>query len=255
MPIHTAAPPWVSRRRVLLTMLLLSLGWPAGLKASDCVDDFKRVAFVPLEKAAILAGKVPHIAAEVEKARDELQRKGISCSLGDLLDDRRDNYEFHGLWIDTRIKSDPQAELYVEPPQGDTLTIRYGGMENVDGCFIQAEHTQMVRMIRRGQEMAARYNAASDKKAQFLRALDAQANKIEGLSMSFSPRFEILMGFTSEEDMRQTLSRTRQITIDYFPNPQDAAPWVENDLRITYHLHDHQTVVKFVGNVPLTILK
>jgi glycogen synthase len=113
----------------------------------------------------------------------------------------------------------------------------------------------MLRMIRFGLEMAERYNAASDKKAQFLRALDAQAGKIEALSMSFSPRFEILMGFANEEDMRQTLSDTRHITIDYYPNPQDAAPWVENDLRVTYHLDDHQTVVKFVGKIPLTILK
>lgn len=257
MPTHTAAPPGVSRQRGVLTLLLLFLGWswPLALKASDCIDDFKRVAFSPLEKAAILAGKVPHIAAEVEKARDGLQRQGITCFAAELLDGRRDNYEFYGLWIDTRVKSDPRAELYVDPPQGERLVIHYDGMENVDGCFIQAEHTQMVRMIRRGQEMAAHYNAASDKKSQFLRALDAQANKIEGLSMSFSPRFEILMGFASEEDMRQTLSRTRQITIDYSPNPQDAAPWVENDLRITYHLYDQQTVVKFVGNIPLTILK
>ena len=257
MPTHAAAPLWAILRAIVLAMLLLLVGSgePATLNASNCVDDFKRVEFSTLERAAILAGKVPHIAAEVEKARDGLQRQGISCSVAELLDGRRDNYEFYGLWIDTRVKSDPQAELYIDPPQGERLIIHYDGMENVDGCFIQAEHTQMLRMIRIGLEMAGRYNAASDKKAQFLRALDAQAGKIEALSMSFSPRFEILMGFASEEDMRQTLSRTRHITIDYYPNPQDAAPWVENDLRVTYHLDDHQTVVKFVGNIPLTILK
>ncbi|MFH0781919.1 MAG: hypothetical protein V2B20_08200, partial [Pseudomonadota bacterium] len=66
---------------------------------------------------------------------------------------------------------------------------------------------------------------------------------------------EILMGFASEADMRQVLTRTRHISIDYYPNPRDAAPWVENDLRVTYHLEDHRTVEKFVGVVPLSILK
>jgi len=191
----------------------------------------------------------------VDKARAELQRDGITCSVAELLDGRRDNYEFSGLWIDTRVKSDPQAELYVDPPQGEKLTIHYGGMENVDGCFIQAEYAQMTHMIRMGQEMGGRYNAVPDKKAQFVRALDAQAGKVEGFSMSFTPRFEILMGFSSEADMRQVLTRTRHISIDYYPNPRDAAPWVGNDLRITYHLEDHRTVEKFVGMVPLSILK
>jgi len=257
MPTHAAATTGASRRRIMPAMLLIFIGWgwPAALSAGSCVDDFKRASFTPLEKACILAGKVPHIAAEVDKARVGLQRQGIACSVAELLDGRRDNYEFYGLWIDMRVKSDPQAELYVDPPQGEKLVIHYGGMEDVDGCFIQAEYAQMTRMIRLGQEMAGRYNAALDKKAQFVRALDAQAGKIEALSMSFSPRFEILMGFAGEEDMRQILSRTLHITIDYYPNPRDAAPWVENDLRITYHLEDHRTVEKFVGVVPLSILK
>jgi len=257
MPTHAAATTGASRRWIISAMLLIFIGWgwPAALNAGSCVDDFKRVAFTPLEKACILAGKVPHIAAEVDKARAGLQRQGIACSVAELLDGRRDNYEFYGLWIDMRVKSDPQAELYVDPPQGETLVIHYSGMEDVDGCFIQAEDAQMTSMIRRGQEMAGRYNTAPDKKAQFVRALDAQAGKIEALSMSFSPRFEILMGFAGEEDMRQVLSRTRHITIDYYPNPRDAAPWVENDLRVTYHLEDHRTVEKFVGVVPLSILK
>lgn len=246
------------RRRIILAgMLLIAIGWgwPVTLNAGRCIDDFKRMAFSPLEKASILAGKVPHIAAEVEKAQAQLQREGIACSTAELLDGRRDNYEFYGLRIDKRVKSDPQAELYVNPPQGDNLIIRYDGMENVDGCFIQAEDAQMKRMIRLGQEMAGRFNAAADKKAQFVRALDAQAGKIKALSMNFTPRFEILMGFTSEAEMRQILTHTRHITIDYYPNPRDAAPWVENDLRVTYHLEDNRTVEKFVGMVPLTILK
>jgi hypothetical protein len=257
MLTHAAATTGASRRRIVLAMMLIFVGWgwPAALNASSCVDDFKRVAFSPLEKACILAGKVPHIAAEVEKAQAELQRQGIACSAAELLDGRRDNYEFYGLWIDTKIKSDPQAELYVEQPQGEMLVIRYGGMMDVDGCFIQAEDGQMMRMIRKGQEMAGRYNASPDKKAQFLRALDAQAGKFEALSMSFSPRFEILMGFSNEADMRHVLTRTRHIVIDYYPNPRDAALWVENDLRVTYHLDDHRTIEKFVGVVPLSILK
>ena len=257
MPTHAAATTGASRRRIVLAMLLIFIGWgwPAALNAGRCVDFFKLVAFSPLEKACILAGKVPHITAEVEKARVELQRDGIACSAAELLDGRRDNYEFYGLWIDMRVKSDPQAELYVDPPLSETLVIHYGGMEDVDGCFIQAEYAQMTHMIRLGQEMVGRYNAAPDKKAQFMRALDAQAGKIEALSMSFTPRFEILMGFASEADMRQVLTRTRHITIDYYPNPRDAAPWVENDLRVTYHLEDHRTVEKFVGVVPLSILK
>lgn len=258
--MHThAAEIQGSNRPVILvaSILLIALGWgwPAVPEAGGCVDDFKRMAFSPLEKASIVAGKVPHIAAEVEKARAELQRRGIACSLAELLDGRRDNYEFSGLWVDTRVKSEPRAELYVDPPQGETLVIRYGGMMDVDGCFIQAEDAQMTRMIRKGQEMAVRYNAAPDKKAQFLRALDAQAGKFEDLSMSFSPRFEILMGFANEGEMRQVLARTRDIGIDYYPNPRDAAPWVENDLRVTYHLDDRQTMVKFVGSIPLSILK
>lgn len=254
---HAAATTGASHRRIVLTMLLILIGWvwPAALNAGGCVDDFKRVAFSPLEKACILAGKVPHIAAEVEKARAELQRQGMASSTTELLDGRRDNFEFYGLWIDTRVKSDPQAELYVEQPQGEMLTIRYGGMMDVDGCFIQAEDAQMMRMIGKGLEMAGRYNAAPDKEAQFLRALDAQAGKFEALSMSFSPRFEILMGFANEADMRQVLARTRHIAIDYYPNPRDAAPWVENDLRVTYHLDDQRTIEKFVGVVPLSILK
>lgn len=258
MSTHAAATTGVSHRRIVLAAMLLIFigwGWPAALNAGGCVDVFKRVAFSPLEKACILAGKVPHIAAEVDKARVGLQREGIVCSAAELLDARRDNYEFYGLWIDMRVKSDPQAELYVDPPQGEKLVIHYGGMEDVDGCFIQAEYAQMTRMIRLGQEMAGRYNAAPDKKAQFMRALDAQAGKLDALSMSFTPRFEILMGFASETDMRQVLTRTRHISIDYYPNPQDAAPWVGNDLRVTYHLGDHQTVEKFVGVVPLSILK
>ena len=258
MPIPAAATTGASRRRIVPAMLLLifiGLGWPAALKAGPCTDVFKKVAFSPLEKACILAGKVPHIAAEVDKARAQLQREGIMCSTADLLDGRRDNYEFYGLWIDMRVKSDPRAELYVDPPHGETLVIRYGGMEDVDGCFIQAEDGQMTRTIRLGQEMADRYNGVPGKKEQFERALDAQAGKLEALSMSFSPRFEILMGFTDEADMRQVLSRTRHIVIDYYPNPRDAAPWVENDLRVTYHLEDHRTVEKFVGVVPLSILK
>ena len=258
MPTHAAAITGANRRRIVLAMLLLIIigwGWPAALNAGSRVDVFKRVAFSPLEKACILAGKVPHIAAEVDKARAGLQREGIERSAAELLDGRRDNYEFYGLWIDMQVKSDPRAELYVAPPQGETLVIHYGGMEDVDGCFIQAEDAQMTRMIRRGQEMAGRHNAAPDKKGQFVRALDAQAGKVEALSMSFTPRFEILMGFASEEGMRQVLRRTTHITIDYYPNPRDAAPWVENDLRVTYHLEDHQTVEKFVGVVPLSILK
>lgn len=257
MPTHAVTTMGVSRRRIVLAMLLIFIGWewPAALNAGSCVDVFKRVAYSPLEKACILAGKVPHIAAEVGKARAGLQREGIACSVAELLDGRRDNYEFYGLWIDMRVKSDPQAELYVEPPEGETLVIHYGGMEDVDGCFIQAEDAQMTRMIRLGQEMAGRYNAAPDKKARFMRALDAQAGKLEALSMSFTPPFEILMGFASEADMRQVLNRTRHITIDYFPNPRDTAPWVENDLRVTYHLEEHRTVEKFVGMVPLSILK
>jgi hypothetical protein len=258
MPTHAAATTGIIRRRIVPAMLLLIFigwGWPATLNAGHCVDVFKRVAFSPIEKACILAGKVPHIAVEVDKARAELQREGIACSTADLLDGRVDNYEFHGLLIDMRVKSDPQAELYVNPPHGETLVIHYDGMENVDGCFIQAEETQMTRMIRLGQEMAGRYNAAPDKKGQFVRALDSQAGKFDALSMSFSPRFEILMGFASEADMRQVLARTHHITIDYYPNPRDAAPWVENDLRVTYHLEDHRTVEKFVGVVPLSILK
>jgi hypothetical protein len=257
MPIH-AAPTGTIRRGLLpaaMLLIFIGWGWPAVLHAGSCVDDFKRVAFSPLEKASILAGKVPHITSEVEKARAELQRQGIASSLAELLDGRRDNYEFHGLWIDTRVKSEPRAELYMEPPRGEMLVIRYGGMMDVDGCFIQAEDAQMTRMIRKGLEMADRYNAAPDKKAQFLRALDAQAGKIEALSMSFSPRFEILMGFADEAEMRQVLARTRHIVIDYFPNPRDAAPWVENDLRVTYHLDDRQTIEKFVGTIPLSILK
>ena len=258
MPIYAAAIKKARRRSVLLVaMLLLSLGWgaPVALNAGDCVDDFKRVGFSPLEKASIVAGKVPHIAAEVEKVQSELQRQGIICSVVELLDGRRDNYEFHGLWIDTRVKSEPRAKLYVDPPQGEALVIRYGGMMDVDGCFIQAEEAQMTRMIHKGLEMAGRYNASSDKKAQFVRALDAQAGKFEALSMSFSPRFEILMGFANEAEMRKVLDHTRNITIDYYPNPQDAAPWVENDLRVTYLLDDQQTIVKFVGTIPLSILK
>jgi len=257
MPTHAAAKTGASRRRIVLAMLLIFFGWegPATLNAGRCVDVFKRVAFSPLEKACILADKVPHIAVEVDKARAGLQREGIACSAAELLDGRRDNYEFYGMSIDMRVKSDPQAELYVETPQGETLVIHYGGMEDVDGCFIQVEDAQMTRMIRLGQEMAGRYNAAPDKKAQFVRALDAQAGKFEALSMSFTPRFEILMGFASEADMRQVLTRTRHIAIDYYPNPRDAAPWVENDLRVTYHLEDHRTVEKFVGVVPLSILK
>ncbi len=258
MPTHAAAATGTSCRGIVLAaMLLIFIGWwwPAALNAGDCVDVFKRAAFSPIEKACILAGKVPHIAAEVDKARAGLKREGIACSAAELLDGRRDNYEFYGLWIDMQVKSDPQAELYVDPPKGEKLVIRYGGMEDVDGCFIQAEYAQMTRMIRLGQEMASHYNAAPDKKAQFVRALDAQAGKFEALSISFSPRFEILMGFASEADMRQVLSRTRHISIDYYPNPRDAAPWVENDLRVTYHLEDHQTVEKFVGMVPLSILK
>lgn len=258
MPTHAAAPTGTNRRGLVLAAMLLNLivwGWPAALNAGTCLDDFKRVGFSPLEKASILAGKVPHIASEVEKVRAELQRQGIACSLAELLDGRRDNYEFHGVLIDTRVKSEPRAELYVEPPQGEMLAIRYGGMMDVDGCFIQAEDAQMTRMIRKGLEMARRYNAAPDKKAQFLRALDAQAGKFEALSMSFSPRFEILMGFADEEQMRQILARTRDIVIDYFPNPRDAAPWVENDLRVTYHLYDQKTIEKFVGTIPLSILK
>lgn len=258
MRTHAAAPTGTIRRGLLpAAMMLICIGWgrPTALNAGSCLDDFKRVAFSPLEKACILAGKVPHIAAEVEKARAELQRRDIVYSVAELLDGRRDNYEFHGLRIDTRVKSEPQAELYLEPPKGEMLVIRYDGMMNVDGCFIQAEDTQMTRMIRKGREMADRYNAAPDKKAQFLRALDAQAGKFEALSMTFSPRFEILMGFANEADMRQVLARTRHIGIDYYPNPRDAAPWVENDLRVTYLLDDHSTIEKFVGVVPLSILK
>jgi hypothetical protein len=258
MPTHAAATTGASRRRIVpaaMLLIFIGWGWPAALSAGGCVDVFKWVAFSPIEKACILADKMPHIAAEVEKARAELQRQGIAYSVAELLDGRRDNYEFYGLWIDMQVKSDPQAELYVDPPQGEKLVIHYGGMEDVDGCFIQAEYAQMTRMIRLGQEMAGRYNAAPDKKAQFMRALDAQAGKIEALSMSFTPRFEILMGFASEADMRQVLTRTRDISIDYYPNPQDAAPWVENDLRVTYHLDDHRKVEKFVGMVPLSILK
>lgn len=121
MPHHAAATTGASRRRIILAAMLLIFigwGWPATLNAGGCVDVFKRVAFSPLEKACILAGKVPHIAAEVEKARAELQRNGIVCSAAELLDGRRDNYEFYGLWIDMRVKSDPQAELYVDPPKG-----------------------------------------------------------------------------------------------------------------------------------------
>lgn len=258
MPSHAAQPTGTSRRGLMpAAMLLICMSWwgPVALNAGSCVDDFKRVGFSPLEKASIFAGKVPHIASEVEKARAELQSQGIACSVAELLDGRPDNYEFHGLWIDTRVKSEPRAELYVEPPQGEMLVIRYGGMMDVDGCFIQAEDAQMTRMIRKGLEMAVSYNAAPDKKAQFLRALDAQAGKFEALSMSFSPRFEILMGFADETEMRQVLARTRHIVIDYSPNPRDAAPWVENDLRVTYHLYDQQTIEKFVGTIPLSILK
>lgn len=258
MPTHVTAPKGISCRRFVPAVMLLTVigwGWATGLYAGGCVDDFKRVDFSPLEKASIVAGKVPHIVAEVEKARVELQRQGIARSVAELLDGRGDNYEFSGLWIDTRVKSEPRVELYVEPPQGEALVIRYGGMMDVDGCFIQAEEAQMIRMIRKGLEMARRYNASSDKKTQFVRALDAQAGKFEALSMSFSPRFEILMGFESEAEMRQILARTQDIVIDYHPNPRDAAPWVENDLRVTYHLDDHQTLVKFVGSIPLSILK
>lgn len=258
MSTHAAATSKNSRRRIVLAAILLICivwGWPAALNAGRCVDVFKRVALSPIEKACILAGKVPHITAEVDKARAGLQRNGIACSTAELLDGRRDNYEFYGLWIDRRVKSDPHAELYVDPPKGEQLVIHYSGIENVDGCFIQAEYAQMTHMIRQGQEMAGRYNATPDKKAQFVRALDAQAGKFEAVSMSFTPRFEILMGFANEADMRQVLNRTRHISIDYYPNPQDAAPWVENDLRVTYHLDDHRTVEKFVGMVPLSILK
>lgn len=258
MPRHAAEPAGTIRRGLLPAVMLLiciGLGLPAAPDAGSCLDEFKRVAFSPLEKACILAGKVPHIAGEVEKARGQLQRRGIACSLAELLDGRRDNFEFHGLWIDTRVKSEPRAELYVEQPQGEMLVIRCDGMMDVDGCFIQAEDAQMTRMIRKGLEMAARYNAAPNKKAQFLRALDAQAGKLEALSMSFSPRFEILMGFADEAEMRQALARARHIVIDYFPNPRDAAPWVENDLRVTYYLYDQQKIEKFVGTIPLSILK
>lgn len=246
-----------NRLRSPLALFILCVGWncPDALYAGRCVDVFKQVEFSSLEKASITAGKMPHIKAEVDKARARLQGKRISCSTAQLLDGRLDNYEFYGLWIDKSVKSDPQAELYITTPGGDKLTFRYDGIENVDGCFVQVEYEQMQEMIGKGLEMGTGYNAAQGKKAQFLRALDAQAGKIEGLSMSFTPKFEILMGFTSEKEMRNILARTQHITIDYYPNPKDAAPWVENDFRVTYHLGDKKKVEKYVGNVPLSILK
>lgn len=241
--------------QLVLSMLCIVWGCQDTSYAGRCVDVFKQVEFSPLEKAAIIAGKMPHIKAEVEKARARLQQKGVRCFTNQLLDGRQNNHEFYGLWIDKSVKSDPQAELYITSPGGERLTFGYDGIENVDGCFVQVEYEQMQEMIDKGLEMAARYNGAKEKKMQLLRALDAQAGKIEGLSMNFTPKFEILMGFASEKEMRKLLARTQQITIDYYPNPRDAAPWVENDFRVNYHLQDNHKVEKFVGNVPLSILK
>ena len=243
------------RPKALLLLLCLLLGgaWPAHAVQPSRIVRLEGLS--TLQKRYILAGKARHIRDEVDKAASALAASHPSLTRSVLLDDDDGNFEFTGFAIDSRDGLNPKAQLFLRTPQGQPMAITYEGFASVDGDFVRVEMTRMAKVIQEGISVGRRYEAFKDKKARFLRALDAQAGKLEGVSMNFVPRFEYQMGFENEAQMRRVLADTDRIAIAYSPNPDDSCPWVERDLKVSFFLRSGTVVEKYVTEVPLSVLR
>jgi hypothetical protein len=126
-----------------------------------------------------------------------------------------------------------------------------------DTMFLNMEIKKMNRNIEGGlktQEIYQKFNS-DDLKERMTKNLDAQAGKIEGLSLKCTPSYENQMGFGTEDEFRDTLKKTEGISINYDPHDSMCTVLNGQDFKVAYDLNDGKKVVKYVDDMVLKFLE
>jgi hypothetical protein len=228
---------------------------------SDLQKDKFTAYFTPIEKDYLISGKMPETLKHVKTLAKELSTQDNQVTVEDLLDLDYSNHEFVGLHFDT---SNPfrrmAARLYIKPIEGEYTEATFkealdGKAEQERGLGTKMPITQEVNHMKEniplGLELEKEYQAIDSKKEDFTFVLDAQAGLVEDYDQEWTPRFERQMGFRSEEEMRNILTRTENIQVTYVPQDASTNMVIGKDFEIVYTLEDGEEVVKYVGNFPL----
>jgi hypothetical protein len=204
------------------------------------------------EKEFVRVGKADFLLREVQMiARHLFDKKGTTAD--SLLDGNISNLEYEGIKIDETDPFNTVVTDYLTLQNGELYEFKYEGFGIGNKLFIASEVAQMHKTIKKGLSLEAKFARVPDKASRFIRALDIQAGKIEGMSSTWIPRFEYQMGFESESLMRRVLKKTVSIEVNFVPHNGEMS-FLLNDFRVMYHLDNGSLVELYVESMPLGVL-
>ena len=215
-------------------------------------------SFSDMDKRYIKAGKTPEVKKELDFLLNGLSKEGYKGSLNDLIDGKDENNEFKGLYIDETDSFNPSTSVMYKDKNEELKGVsRSGIMDGSNRMFLEEEIGRMNNNIKDGLNSQSIYQAlnSDEIKERMTQTLDVQAGKIEGASSRWDPRYENQMGFGTEDEFRDILSKTKSISIEYDPHDSKWNLTNGNDFKIVYNLNNDKNIVKYVSNFPLSILE